>query len=54
MASTLHGTQEELIERIRSYDKIGIEHIIFTFPHKQEVEQIKSFAEKIKDAQILK
>jgi len=45
--SALHGTSEEIVEKIRAYRKIGIEHMIFMFPHKQEVEQIKFFAENI-------
>ncbi len=47
MESTLHGTVEEIIDRIKSYEKIGIEHIIFMFPHEQEIKQLKDFAEKI-------
>ena len=39
--------KEEIIEKIREYERIGIEHVIFMFPQKQEVEQTKLFAKEI-------
>ena len=47
MESALHGTAEEIVDKIRAYEKIGIEHMIFMFPHEQETEQLEYFAENI-------
>lgn len=44
---SLHGTEEEVIEKIKQYRKLGINYFIFMFPQHQEVESIKIFKERI-------
>ena len=47
LTQILHGTPDEIIAKIKDYEKIGVDHFIMFFPQKEEVEQIKIFAEKI-------
>lgn len=45
--SSLHGTAEEIIEKLRAYIKVGISDFIFMFPQNQEVESMRLFNEYI-------
>ncbi|MCG3260109.1 MAG: hypothetical protein H7644_10200 [Candidatus Heimdallarchaeota archaeon] len=47
LETILHGTPDEIISKLKDYKKIGVDHFIMFFPLKEEVEQIKIFAEKI-------
>jgi alkanesulfonate monooxygenase SsuD/methylene tetrahydromethanopterin reductase-like flavin-dependent oxidoreductase (luciferase family) len=43
----MHGTAEEIVEWINSYQKLSAEHFIFMFPQNKEIEQMKLFHENI-------
>ncbi len=43
---SMHGTREEVIERLRAFEKLGAEHFIFMF-ESNEIEQMKILKEEI-------
>ncbi len=43
----MHGTAEEIVEWINSYQKLSAEHFIFMFPQNKEIEQMKLFHENV-------
>ncbi len=47
VSSSLWGTANQMIERLREYQRIGVSHLILMFPPGQEVEQIKSMGEAV-------
>ncbi len=47
MEGTLHGTAEEIVEKLKAYKELGITHFIFMFPQNKEIESIELFSEKI-------
>ncbi|MCY3410341.1 MAG: LLM class flavin-dependent oxidoreductase [Candidatus Heimdallarchaeota archaeon] len=44
---SLHGTTEEIIDKLSKYIKLGIDHFIFMFPQNQEIESMRIFNESI-------
>jgi alkanesulfonate monooxygenase SsuD/methylene tetrahydromethanopterin reductase-like flavin-dependent oxidoreductase (luciferase family) len=47
VSSSLWGTADQIVERLREYEQIGVSHLILMFPPKQELEQIKSMGKKV-------
>jgi len=47
VASSMWGTPEMLVEKIKAYDELGVSHSIFMFPHQEEQEQIEIFGKKV-------
>ncbi len=47
MEGALHGTAEEIVEKLRAYKELGITHFIFMFPQNQEIESMEVFADKV-------
>jgi alkanesulfonate monooxygenase SsuD/methylene tetrahydromethanopterin reductase-like flavin-dependent oxidoreductase (luciferase family) len=47
IASALWGTADDIIDKIRAYSAIGVSHLIFMFPHQQEITQLKSLAKHV-------
>jgi hypothetical protein len=45
--SYMHGTLEEITERLRTYSKLGVEQFIFMFPEGKEIEQMKILSEEV-------
>lgn len=43
----LIGTQDQVVEKLSDYHKLGISHYIFMFPHKQEIDYIHRFTDDI-------
>ncbi len=43
----MHGTIEEIIERLRAYAKLGVEQFIFMFPESKEIEQLNIMAQEV-------
>ncbi len=46
-SGALHGTIEEIKERIKEYKKIGITYFVFMFPYKEEKNYIEIFNKEI-------
>ena len=44
---SLAGTNDEIINKIKNYEEIGVEHIIFMFPYNKEKEYIDRFSTQI-------
>ena len=47
MAGALHGTPEEIVEKLDAYAELGITDFIFMFPKDEEVSSMKAFDESI-------
>lgn len=47
MEGALHGTAEEIVDKMKAYKELGITHFIFMFPQNQEIESMEIFADKI-------
>lgn len=47
VSSSLWGTPEILVEKLNAYEKLGISHSIFMFPHGKENEQIEVFGKRV-------
>ena len=47
LAKIIRGTPDEIVSQIKEHKILGTEHLIFFFPLKEEVEQMKLFKEKI-------
>lgn len=47
VSKALWGTPELMVNRLRQFQKIGVDHFIFMFPHTQEVDQIKSLGTSV-------
>ncbi len=47
LEGTLHGTVDEIMEKLRQYKRIGITHLIVMFPYQHEKEQIRLFSKII-------
>ncbi len=47
MEGALHGTAEEIADKLKAYIELGITHFIFMFPQNQEIEHMETFADKI-------
>ncbi len=43
----LWGTADSMVTRLREFEQIGVEHVIFMFPHEQEIDQIKAMGKSI-------
>ncbi len=43
----LWGTADSIVRRLREFEEIGVEHMIFMFPHTMEITQIKRFGKSI-------
>lgn len=43
----LWGTANQILARLREFEAIGVEHLVFMFPHKQELNQIKNFGKSV-------
>ena len=44
---SLHGTAEEIVEKLKAYAKLGITDFIFMFPKDAEIESMKIFSKEI-------
>ncbi|MFX1565454.1 MAG: LLM class flavin-dependent oxidoreductase [Promethearchaeota archaeon] len=44
---SLWGTADSVVRRLHQFEEIGVEHMIFMFPHKEELAQIKSFGKSV-------
>ncbi|MCG3220639.1 MAG: hypothetical protein H7641_04600 [Candidatus Heimdallarchaeota archaeon] len=47
MKRALVGTKEVLIEKMKEYKKLKLDHFIIMFPYQKELEQMKIFSEEI-------
>ena len=47
MERALVGTKEEIVEKLRSYKSLNLDHFIIMFPYQKELEQMKIFKEEI-------
>ncbi len=47
MKRALVGTREEIIEKMKEYQKLKLDHFIIMFPYQKELEQMKIFKEEI-------
>lgn len=47
VSSSLWGTADQMVERLREYERIGVSQLILMFPPKQEVSQIKSIGKDV-------
>ncbi len=47
MKRALVGTKEEIIEKMKEYKKLKLDHFIIMFPYQKELEQMKIFKEEI-------
>jgi alkanesulfonate monooxygenase SsuD/methylene tetrahydromethanopterin reductase-like flavin-dependent oxidoreductase (luciferase family) len=47
VSSSLWGTADQMVEKLREYERIGVTHLILMFPPQQEVEQIKSMSKSV-------
>ena len=47
VSSSLWGTPEELIEKLRAYEELGVSHAIFMFPHGEEKNQAELFGRQV-------
>ncbi|RMG37036.1 MAG: LLM class flavin-dependent oxidoreductase [Methanobacteriota archaeon] len=47
MEGALHGTVEEIVDKLKAYKQLGITHFIFMFPQNQEIESMEIFADKV-------
>ncbi|TFG27851.1 LLM class flavin-dependent oxidoreductase [Candidatus Thorarchaeota archaeon] len=47
IASSMWGTPDIIVEKLRAYKDLGVTHSIFMFPHKEEIKQIEIFGEKV-------
>jgi alkanesulfonate monooxygenase SsuD/methylene tetrahydromethanopterin reductase-like flavin-dependent oxidoreductase (luciferase family) len=43
----LWGTPDSIVRQLRQFEEIGVEHMIFMFPHKEEITQIKSIGKSV-------
>ncbi len=46
-SGSLHGTVSEIIEKLKQYKALGIDHFIFMFPKDKEIESMEIFNDKI-------
>ncbi|MCE7736763.1 MAG: LLM class flavin-dependent oxidoreductase [Candidatus Heimdallarchaeota archaeon] len=46
-AGSLHGTLDEIKEKLRKYKKLGITHFVFMFPGDQEIKSMEIFSKEI-------
>ncbi|MFX1317622.1 MAG: LLM class flavin-dependent oxidoreductase [Promethearchaeota archaeon] len=44
---SLWGTANQILTRLREFEAIGVEHLVFMFPHKQEINQIKNLGKSV-------
>jgi alkanesulfonate monooxygenase SsuD/methylene tetrahydromethanopterin reductase-like flavin-dependent oxidoreductase (luciferase family) len=47
VAQALWGTADQMVTKLREFKDIGVEHIIFMFPHEQEISQIKTLGKTV-------
>ena len=47
MERTLVGTKEELVEKLKGYKSLNLDHFIIMFPYQKELEQMMIFNEEI-------
>ena len=47
LEGSLHGTSQEILEKLRKYITLGITHFIFMFPKGNEVDSMKIFNDEI-------
>ncbi len=47
LSRIIHGTPDEIVSKIKEYKKIGVDHMIWFFPVKEEVEQMQLFKKEI-------
>ena len=47
MKRALVGTKEEIIEKMKEYNKLKLNHFIIMFPYQEELDQMKIFKEEI-------
>ena len=48
-SGSLHGTIDEIKEKLQQYKKLGITHFIFMFPQDQEIRSMEIFNKEIID-----
>ena len=47
MERTLVGTKDEIVEKLKGYKDLNLDHFIIMFPYQKELEQMKIFKEEI-------
>ena len=47
MKRALVGTKDEIIEKLKGYKTLNLDHFIIMFPYQKELEQMKIFKEEI-------
>ncbi|TFG10462.1 LLM class flavin-dependent oxidoreductase [Candidatus Thorarchaeota archaeon] len=47
VSKALWGTSEMMVSRLREYYDVGVEHVIFMFPHENEVEQMGALSKHV-------
>lgn len=47
VSSTLWGTANDMVDRIREYEQIGVSHLILMLPYKGELAQIESIGRNV-------
>jgi alkanesulfonate monooxygenase SsuD/methylene tetrahydromethanopterin reductase-like flavin-dependent oxidoreductase (luciferase family) len=45
--STLYGTPEIMIEKLREYSRLGVSHVILMMPHNEEINHIKKIGKTV-------
>ena len=47
IGKALWGTADSMRTRLTAFEEIGVEHFIFMFPHKQEIDHIKAMGKSV-------
>jgi alkanesulfonate monooxygenase SsuD/methylene tetrahydromethanopterin reductase-like flavin-dependent oxidoreductase (luciferase family) len=47
VSKALWGTSEMIIARLQEYSDVGVEHVVFTFPHGDEIKQIGALSKHV-------
>ena len=45
--SSMWGTPDVIVEKLQAYENLGVTHLIFMFPHEEEIKQLKIFGNKV-------
>lgn len=44
---SLWGTPDQIIKRIQEFEQLDVSHLIFMFPHKQEIQHLNQFGKNV-------
>ena len=47
IASSMWGTPDVIVEKLQAYENLGVTHLIFMFPHEEEIKQLNIFGNKV-------